>query len=141
MNRPFLKASELFVILAFFLFGALAPVAYGSGLKAGEVVTSIAQPTPTTVQQPASVSEAEAACQMIRGMKGVQECHVMDFTAFDVISPSKQTISDAKPFCEEAAKAIASRFPSVSGKTYKVRVAYSGEVLTTASCRVPPFSS
>jgi hypothetical protein len=126
MNRP------LFLILAFFLFGAMAPVAFSSGLKAGEAVTTIAKPAP-------SVNEAEAACQMIREMKGVQECHVMDFTAFDVISPSKQTIKDAKPFCEEAAKAIASRFPSVSGKTYKVRVAYSGEVLTTASCRVPTF--
>jgi len=130
MNRP------LFLILAFFLFGAMAPVAFGSGLKAGEAINTqavISKPIPS------SVNEAEAACQMIRGMKGVQECHVMDFTAFDVISPSRQTISDAKPFCEEAAKAIASRFPSVSGKTYKVRVAYSGEVLTTASCRVPTF--
>ena len=134
MNRP------LFLILAFFLFGAMAPVAFGSGLKAGEVVNTITEPIPTVVQKPASVNEAEAACQMIRGMKGVQECHVMDFTAFDVISPSKQTISDAKPFCEEAAKAIASRFPSVSGKTYKVRVSYSGEVLTTAACRVPAVS-
>lgn len=133
MNRkPFLKASELFIVLAFFLFGAMAPVAYGSGLKAGEAVTTIAKPIP-------SVNEAEAACQMIRGMKGVAECHVMDFTAFDVIVPEKRVISDAKPFCEEAAKAIASRFPSVSGKTYKVRVSYSGEVLTTASCRVPTF--
>ena len=133
MNRPF------FLILAFFLFGAMAPMAYGSGLKAGEVVTSIAKPSIPTVQKPVSVTEAEAACEMIKSMEGVSECHVMDFTAFDVISPSKQTISDAKPFCEEAAKAIASRFPSVSGKTYKVRVAYSGEVLTTASCRVPTF--
>jgi len=141
MNRPFLKASELFLILAFFVFGALAPVAYGSGLKAGEVVTTIANPATPTVQKPASVSESEAACRMIKSMDGVAECHVMDFTAFDVVAPSKQTISNAKPFCEEAAKAIASRFPSVSGKTYKVRVSYSGEVLTTASCRVPPFSS
>jgi hypothetical protein len=138
-RKPFLKSSELFLIIAFFLFGALAPVAYGSGLKAGEVLTSIAEPIPTAVQQPASVTEAEAACQMIRTMKGVEECHVMDFTAFDVIVPEKRVISDAKPFCEEAAKAIASRFPSVSGKTYKVRVSYSGEVLTTASCRVPTF--
>lgn len=128
MNRP------LFLILACLLFGAMAPVAFSSGLKAGEAVTTtIAKPIPS------SVNEAEAACQMIRGMKGVQECHVMDFTAFDVISPSKQTIKDAKPFCEEAAKAIASRFPSVSGKTYKVRVFSSGEVRTTAACRVPTF--
>ena len=131
MNRP------LFLILACLLFGAMAPVAFSSGLKAGEVIT---KHNPVVVQTPPSVTEAEAACQMIRGMKGVQECHVMDFTAFDVISPSKQTISDAKPFCEEAAKAIASRFPSVSGKTYKVRVSYSGEVLTTAACRVPAVS-
>lgn len=131
MNRkPFL------IILAFFLFGAMAPVAFSSGLKAGEAINTqavISKPIPS------SVSESEAACQMIRGMRGVAECHVMDFTAFDVISPSKQTISDAKPFCEEAARAIASRFPSVSGKTYKVRVSYSGEVLTTAACRVPTF--
>jgi hypothetical protein len=130
MNRP------LFLILACLLFGAMAPVAFSSGLKAGEAINTqavISKPIPS------SVTESQAACQMILEMEGVSECHVMDFTAFDVISPDRRLISNAKPFCEEAAKAIASRFPSVSGKTYKVRVAYSGEVLTTASCRVPTF--
>lgn len=136
-RKPFLKASELFLILTFFIFGAMTPLAYGSGLKAGEVITTVTQPIPSITEAIPSVTEAQAACRMIRSMEGVSECHVMDFTAFDVIAPSKQTIRNAKPFCEEAAKAIASRFQTLSGKTYKVRVSYSGEVLTTAACRVP----
>jgi hypothetical protein len=133
-RKSLLKKSELFIILLFLAVGFMVPTAYASLLNPG--VSS----TPT-VQQPASFAEAEAACQMIRSINGVQECHVMDFTAFDVIVPAMRQIDTAKMFCKEAAKAIGSRFKNVAGKTYKVRVSYSGEVLTTASCRVPPFSS
>lgn len=131
-TKPFLKASELFLILMFFAVGVMVPTAYGSILK---------PETPPIVQQPTSVGESKMACQMIEQMDGVEECHVMDFTAFDIIVPSARHIHSAKAFCEEAAKAIGSTFRTLSGKTYKVRISYSGEVLTTAACRVPAFLS
>jgi hypothetical protein len=134
-NRPaFLKKSELFIVILFLVLGLMLPTAYAS-------ISSPLVASPPVTQQPPSFAEAEAACQMIRAIKGVQECHVMDFTAFDVVVPALRQIDMAKTFCKEAANAIGSRFKNVAGKTYKVRISYSGEVLTTASCRVPAFSS
>lgn len=128
-SRPFVKASELFLVLFFLAVGFMVPTAYGS-------VIAPRVASPPAVQESITERESKSACQMIRQMNGVSECHVMDFTAFDVIVPDARNIHSAKTFCEEAAKAIGSNFKSLSGKTYKVRVAYAGVVLTTAACRV-----
>jgi hypothetical protein len=132
-KRPFLKASELFLILMFFACGVMAPAAYGNLLNAKI-------PAPPAIEQSASYIEAEAACQMILGVRGVTECHVMDYPSFDVIVPGVRK-DVAQTFCKDAAKAISAKFKSVSGKTNKVRVFDSGVVPPTAACRVPAFSS
>ena len=119
----------LLIILSF-VIGFLAPVAYGNVLAQGA--------TPTPMAQPASLHEAESACQMIAGVRGVSECHVMDYPSFDVIVHNIRKDA-AETFCTDAAKAIASKFQSVSGKTWKVRVFGSGLVPPIAACRVPAF--
>lgn len=125
--RPFLKMSEAFLVFMFLITGAMVPAAYGSIAH---------QPEPPPVQQSITERESIAACQMLLSVKGVTECHVMDFSSFDVIVPGTH-INTASVFCDWAAGAISENFRSLSGKTYKVRVFRSGEVLTTASCRVP----
>lgn len=126
-NRPFMKVSEAFLVFMFLITGAMVPAAYGSIAK---------PPEPPAIQQSITERESEAACKMLLSVKGVAECHVMDFTAFDVIVLGTH-INTASVFCDWAAEAISENFRSLSGKTYKVRVFRSGEVLTTASCRVP----
>ena len=125
--RPFLKMSEVFLVFMFLITGAMVPAAYGSIAH---------QPEPPPVQQSVTERESEAACQMLLSVNGVAECHVMDFTAFDVIVPGTH-INTASVFCDWAAEAISENFQSLSGKTYKVRVFGSGDMLTTAKCRVP----
>jgi hypothetical protein len=132
-KRPFLKASELFLILLFLGVGFMAPTAYGSILNAKSL-------TPPAIEQSISSIEAEAACQMILEVRGVTECHVMDYPSLDVIVPNIR-MDVAQTFCKDAAKAVSARFKSVSGKTNKVRVFSSGVVPPTAACRVPAFSS
>lgn len=125
--RPFLKMSEVFLVLMFLITGAMVPAAYGSIAK---------PPAPTVSTESIAERDSQAACRMLLSVKGVSECHVMDFTAFDVIVPGSH-INTASVFCDWAAGAISESFPSLSGKTYKVRVFASGDMLTTAKCRVP----
>lgn len=126
-NRPFLKASEAFLVFMFLITGAMVPAAYGS----------IAEPpAPTVSMESITERNSQAACRMLLTVEGVSECHVMDFTAFDVVLPGSH-INTASVFCDAAAKAISESFPILSGKTYKVRVFEAGDMLTTAKCRVP----
>ena len=123
--------SKLFLVLLSLIVGLLAPPALGNLAKGGI-------PTPPSEQQYIFIQESEEACQMIKGVRGVSECHVMDYPSFDVVIP-RIKLDVAQAFCKDAAKSIASKFKSVSGKTWKVRVFFSGTVPPTASCRVPAF--
>jgi hypothetical protein len=127
--RPFLKASELFLILMFLAVGFMVPVAYGN------VVIPEKPAAPVTLQSTA-LNEADASCQMIRAAGRASECHVMDFNpSLDVILPGSRA-DTAKVFCEEVAESISANFKQLAGKTWKVRAFSSGLVPPTAVCRV-----
>lgn len=118
----------LCIVLSFGFVGAMGPVAYGSIAVA-----------PTAPLESRTELKSKAACAMILNVKGVTECHIMDFTAFDVVVPGIE-MQQAKSFCFDVAKAISRNFEKLSGKTYKVRIFSDGVFLTKASCRVPYFS-
>ena len=127
-TSPILKTSEVLLIVLFFVIGFTLPTAYAN--IAGPEISAPA------VGQSAALTEAEAACQMIRATGRASECHVMDWNrSVDVIFPGSMADS-AKIFCKETASAISSNFKQLAGKTWKVMVFSSGVVPPTAACRV-----